>query len=235
MLISLITLRLLSGKVLNKTLLIRTWVGDLPEWYLKWEVHAKKWKGFDYLVVNDYDFLKKRIKDKLGCELVDEVARYYISDFDPTFGVLFEEEIGGYDFWGHINLDCVYGRLHRYMTDEFLDDVDIFGNDPDAINGAFSLYRNVEKVNKLFYRVPFWKEILEIPKLMAFDEIHITKLLRTTDDIRFKSGYLQENDKQSDHIPTPQVRLKDDGTLINTKTGNEMMMFHFNRTREWTY
>ena len=108
MLISLITLRFLNGKVLNKTLLIRTWVGELPEWYEKWEAHAKKWKGFDYLVVNDYDFLKKRIKDKLDCELVDHRARYYISDFDPTFGVLFEEEIGGYDFLGHINLDCVY-------------------------------------------------------------------------------------------------------------------------------
>ena len=128
-----------------------------------------------------------------------------------------------------------YAILDKYMTDEFLDDVDIFGNDPDAINGAFSLYRNIEKVNKLFYRVPFWNKILEEPRLLAFDEIHITNLLRTTDDIRFKSGYLQENDKQPDHIPVTQVKLLDNGKLINTKTGNEMMMFHFNRTRKWTY
>ena len=121
------------------------------------------------------------------------------------------------------------------MTDEFLDDVDIFGNDPAAINGVFSLYRKIEKVNKLFYRIPSWKRILEEPRLMAFDERCMTELLRVTEDIRFKSGFLQENDKQPDHIPEPQVKLKDDGTLINTKTGNEMMMFHFNRTRKWTY
>lgn len=216
-------------------LLIRTWVGDLPEWYDKWEAHIKKLEGYDYLVINDYDFLKKRIKDKLDIDLVDERARYYISDFDPTFGVLFEEEIQGYDWWAHINLDCVYGRLHNYMTDKFLNDCDIFGNDPNAINGIFSLYRNIEKVNKLFYRINGWETILATPRLMAFDELYMTELLRNTKDIRFKSGFFQENDKQPDHVPEPQVKLLDNGKLINTLTKKEMMMFHFNRTRKWVY
>lgn len=216
-------------------LLIRTWIGDLPEWYDKWEAHIKKLEGYDYLVINDYDFLKKRIKDKLDIELVDERARYYISDFDPTFGVLFEEEIQGYDWWAHINLDCVYGRLHNYMTDEFLKDCDIFGNDPNAINGIFSLYRNIEKVNKLFYRIHPWKKILESPKLLAFDELFMTELLKVVNDIRFKSGFFQENDKQPIHRPEAQVKLFDNGKLINTETKEEMMMFHFNRTRKWTY
>ena len=216
-------------------LLIRTWVGDLPEWHKQWMAAMDKIDGYDYLVINDYDFLKKRIKDRLDIDLVDERARYYISDFDPTFGVLFKEEIEGYDFWGHINLDCVYGRLNKYMTDEFLSDCDVFGNDPNAICGAFSLYRNIEKVNKLFYRVGNWKAIIEKPQLLAFDEIAMSILLRLVSDIRFKSGFLQEYDKQPDHVPTPQVKLRDNGALINTKTGEEMMMFHFNRSRKWVY
>ena len=216
---------------LNKTLLIRTWTGELPEWHDKWIEQMERLKkyGFDYLIVNGEETIK-RVKDKLDIDIDFKDEFRFISDFDPTFGVLFEKEIKGYDFWGHINLDCVYGRLDRFMTDEFLSDCDIFGNDPEAVCGPFSLYRNIEKVNNLFYKIPNWKGILSDIRLLAFDEYYMTELLKKEKDIRFKSGFLQGLDKDSEHI-----RLLDDGTLLDTRNDKEIMMLHFNKTRKWIY
>ena len=223
-------------KATNKILLIRTWSGELPEWYDKWTKQMDKLKkyGFDYLVV-DGEETRKRVKDILDIDINFKEHYRCISDFDPTLGLLFEKKMRGYDYWGHINLDAIYGRLDRYMTSEFLSDCEIYGNDPDAICGPFSLYKNIPKINNLFYNVRGWKEILSDTKLRAFDELHMTNLLRVMPDIKFKSGFLQENDKQICHSPIPKIKLLDDGTLLNSETGKEMMMFHFNRTRKWIF
>lgn len=217
-----------------KILLIRTWSGELPEYYSKWCDQMEKLRKFDidYLVISDRGFISKRIKEILGLDTNFKEHYRCISDFDPTFGVLFEDYIKGYDYWGHINLDCVYGRIDRFMTEEFLEGVDIYGNDPDAVCGPFTLYKNTDKVNGLFYSVENWKEILTNTNLLAFDEKYMTELIRTRPDIKFKSGYMQDNNLTED---SNNIRLLSDGTLLNKNGDKEIMMYHFNRTRQWTF
>jgi hypothetical protein len=217
-----------------KILLIRTWSGELPQWYNKWCEQMEKLRkyGIDYLVIGDRDFIGKRIKEKLGLDTNFKEHYRCISDFDPTFGILFEDYIKGYDYWGHINLDCVYGRIDRFITDEFLKDVDIFGNDPDAVCGPFTLYKNTERVNNLFYSIENWKGILTNTELLAFDEHYMTELLKTRPDIKFKSGFLQKNDKL---VRPEDIKILSDGTLINKESDKEIMMYHFNTTRQWIY
>lgn len=166
-----------------------------------------------------------------------------IAEYDPALGVTeLALEAGPnwkdpfYAFWGHCNLDCVYGRLDRWLTEEFLESLDIFGNDPGAICGPLSVYRNVPRVNRLFFQVPGWKEIFESPKFHGFDEGAFSRRVVEADRegiIRFKSSFWQSHDKMPGHTEKPRIHLESDGALWDEVLDKEIMMFHFNRYRKW--
>jgi len=133
----------------------------------------------------------------------------HIYDLWPTQGFLFEDYHKGYDFWGHGCLDIVYGDLGKWLPDKFLDTFDIFGNDPDAICGPFSLYRNIPKVNNLFREIPNWKAKLRGYSETPMDEHDMTLVVRKARDegrVRFKSAFWQ---------------------------GKGSLMVHFNHTKTW--
>lgn len=174
-------------------------------------------KGNVRIVKSDMDWFSKYVSKKLDIDYKlypTPNAPYPISkhvyDLWPTQGVLFEEYHKGYDWWGHGCLDIVYGDVNKWLTDEYLSDCDIFGNDPDAICGPFSLYRNEPKINHLFEEIPNWKGILEGPVGdPPMDEYWMTQIVRKARDegrIRFKSAFWQ---------------------------GTRSMMLHFNHTKVW--
>ena len=37
------------------------------------------------------------------------------TDLRPAYGVLFEEYLDGYDFWGHCDLDVLFGRIRDHL------------------------------------------------------------------------------------------------------------------------
>jgi hypothetical protein len=218
-------------------LFIRVWFGELPPWTEEWIRHQRHLAqyGWNFMLVTDYEFFRDRCRKTIGVEIApyEQIAgTRKAGDFDPAYGLIFWDELKGYDFWGHTGLDCVYGRLDRFVSDEYLWDCDVFGNDPGAICGPFSLYRNTDVVNHLFMGVPDWREQLSSPKMTAFDEHAFSqhvKRMAHAGEIRFKSAFWQSHDKQRGHVPKPQLRLEVDGTLRDLVTGNETMMFHFNR------
>jgi hypothetical protein len=221
-----------------KTLFIRPFLGELPKYMDKYMANTESLKkcGFEWLIFTDREKFIALIKEKLGIDPTHalEGNLYNPSEFRPAFGLIFEDYLKGYDFWGHTDHDVVYGRLDRFMSDEFLSDTDIYGNDPEALCGPFSIYRNTPYVNNLFKEHAQWKEFFLGQKYYAFDELGMSDVVRKARDegrIRFKSGFMQEHDKQRDHVPTPQIRMSDDGSLSNTVTGKEMMMFHFQRSK----
>lgn len=223
-----------------KTLFIRPFLGKMPDYMDKYIANTESLKqyGFEWLIFNDKDKFIALIKEKLGIDPTHalEGNLYNPSEFRPAYGLIFEDYLKGYDFWGHTDHDVVYGRLDRFMSDEFLANTDIYGNDPDALCGPFSIYRNTPKVNILFTEHPEWREQFLSQKYYAFDELGMSDVCRKARDegrIRFKSGFMQEHDKQRDHMPTPHIKMLADGALINTITNKEMMMFHFQKTKVW--
>ena len=159
------------------------------------------------------DFVSKKFDIDYDLHPTPE-ANYPLSkhlyDLWPTQGVLFEDYHKGYDFWGHGCLDVVFGNLGKWLPDKFLDTFDIFGNDPDAICGPFSLYRNIPKVNRLFKEILDWKRLLEgPPEDLPMDEHWMTEVVRKARDegrIRFKSAFWQ---------------------------GPDSLMIHFNHSKKW--
>src|SRR5215218_1953630 len=92
---------------------------------------------------------------------------YKMCDFRPAFGEIFAEELAGYDFWGHSDLDVVFGRIRDHLP------VAAFEADKILFNGNFSLYRNSaetagwyrHEVGKVTYR-----DAMTNPAAMHFDE-----------------------------------------------------------------
>lgn len=225
--------------------MIRTWRGELPEWTPKFREHVRHLcsHGWDF-ITPQWSTLRARAKQKLNIDIPEPCETRKAGDYDPALGVLFDDVISDYDFWGHFNLDCVYGRLDRWLPDDFLCNIDIYANDPGAICGPFTVYRNTLVVNRLFEGVDRWREIMCDPKFHAFDEITFSKLVNAASlqgFIRFTSGFLQAHDHMTDShwyaannlaglLP---VYVTHDGTLMDTVTDREIMMYHFNQTRRW--
>lgn len=221
-----------------RKLLIRTWFGSLPSWTEKFKAHVEHLKqyGWEFLIVDDIEWFKKRCRETLGVEVQPEPGTRKAGDYDPYLGVIFAKELRGYDFWGHFNLDCVYGRLDRWLPDAFLENIDVFGNDPGAICGPFSIYRNRADVNELFREAESWKENLETSDYYGFDEAQFSRAVHQVSlsgSIRFASGFFQSHDKMWRHRGFPKIRIDSDGSLIDVPLGREIMLFHFNATRTW--
>jgi len=113
-----------------------------------------------------FDDLAKRIQGFFGFEISLE-RPYKLCDFRPAFGEIFAEELAGFDFWGHSDLDLIFGQIREHLP------ADAFETDKILYNGSFSLYRNTPQtaswyrhtVGKVNYR-----DAMTNPAAMHFDE-----------------------------------------------------------------
>lgn len=113
-------------------------------------------------------FVKKKIAKKLNIDCILDVP-YKLCDYKPLYGVLFQDFLKNYDYWGNTDLtDVIYGDLRKFLTPEILS--------YDKINflGHLTLYRNSDDVNKAFtMALPNGldvKKIITSSKNYAFDE-----------------------------------------------------------------
>lgn len=117
---------------------------------------------FDWLVVTDCDtdnlpenvrVLKMTLKDvkelaenKIGMELRLE-SPYKLCDYKVAYGLIFEDYLKDFDFWGYSDTDVVYGDLKKFITDDVLENYDKI-----YPLGHLSLMRNNDECKKLFMK-----------------------------------------------------------------------------------
>ena len=82
-----------------------------------------------------FDDLARRVQSFFAFEISLE-RPYKLCDFRPAFGEIFAEELAGYDFWGHSDLDVIFGRIRDHLP------AAAFEADKILFNGNFGLYRN---------------------------------------------------------------------------------------------
>ena len=70
---------------------------------------------------------------------------FKMCDFRPAYGLIFEEYIKNYDFWGHCDFDCIYGDLRKFLPADILEK-----NERIYCLGHMSLYKNNDKINNIF-------------------------------------------------------------------------------------
>jgi len=111
-------------------------------------------------------------------ELEGNMTPYKVIDFKPLLGFLFEKELAGYDWWGHIDNDLLLGNLRRFLDTDVLHQYDVLTplsgvpGHPFRTWGPFTMFRNTAKVNTLFRLAgkTNLRKLFTIPSGMWFDE-----------------------------------------------------------------
>lgn len=216
-------------QVTLRKLLITPWFGPLPGWFALYSQNISRLQGFDWLPLYDLDDFSARVRKKLGIECSVVAGGSKVHDYRAAFGELFEEELAGYDFWGHTDFDCVYGRLGQFVTDELLAEVDVYSDccaDWKAyVCGPLSLLRNAPETRSLFREHSQWQQILEDPTTTGWVEMGYTQLVDAGD---LRVHY------QEQHVWKPQDlnRLRWDGERLMLGE-QERSMAHFRRTKSY--
>ena len=98
---------------------------------------------------------------------------YKICDFRPAFGHIFESELKGYDYWGHIDLDTFWGDMATVLQPALINRSDIICGEPNHVGGPFCLYRNRAETNLLYQKNNYYQEAFQREDNVDFDEIGI--------------------------------------------------------------
>ncbi len=86
---------------------------------------------------------------KLGIQVLANWG-YKLCEFKPAFGIIFEDYLKDYNFWGYCDPDIILGRISSFITEEVLEGYDIITASEVQFVGHFTLYRNTENINNLF-------------------------------------------------------------------------------------
>ena len=114
---------------------------------------------------NDFcDKIQKKFDFKLALN-----TPYKLCDFKPVFGYIFSDIIDGYDYWGHCDLDLIFGNLSKFLPTNLLE------FDKISYLGHFCMYKNKKRVNEIFKKTPqntiSYIDILSNDQHFGFDEI----------------------------------------------------------------
>lgn len=115
---------------------------------------------------------KKLAAEKLKLKINFDIP-YKICDFKPTYGKIYEEYLKDYDFWGHTDIDLIYGNIRKFITDDMLEEYDLISSAITYVCGHFTLFKNSEKMKYLYTKSRHHKQILQAKKHCVFDEVMI--------------------------------------------------------------
>lgn len=203
------------------------------------------------------DFSKLASK-KIGFK-IDIKNGYKGCDFKPAFGVIFEDYLKGYDFWGCGDIDLIYGNIRRFMTDDILGKYDVISTYKEFIAAHFILFRNTRIINRL-YEEGDYKKVFQGSRYYNFDEAnfifnkpisnkqfkkesltHITKYLAYKGRISFFARSIGRSDiKRTTHVIwrkwhcTLHEGFKfywNRGELTDTRNSEKILYFHFQKLK----
>lgn len=116
--------------------LVVLYFGKLPNYFDLWLTSCKYNKTINFLLFTDdktkYDYpnnveviyttfegIRNQIQSKFDFKISLE-RPYKLCDFKPAYGYIFNEYLKEYDFWGHCDLDVVFGNLRKYLPEKIL-------------------------------------------------------------------------------------------------------------------
>lgn len=140
---------------------------------IDWIILTDDRTQYDYppnvrIVYTSFLQVKRLIQDTydFAVELNDP---YKLVDFKSAYGEIFKKELASYDFWGHCDMDLMWGDIRKFITDEILDTYDKIG-----FQGHSTIYRNTP-INNVRYRTyvenkDYYKNVFTSSKTWNFDE-----------------------------------------------------------------
>jgi hypothetical protein len=195
-----------SGRdpIVNRILMTAAYFGRWPNWFPAYIASCAANKEIDWLFLTDCEIpenpypniryaamtladLNQRATETLKVPVRKDV--YSQCDIRPAYGLILEEFFQGYEFWGHTDVDIIWGDIKTFISDEILDKNSIVSSRKNTFSGHFTLYKNVDSINNLFRKHVEWKNFVENETYHCFDEKRMGQLIRT----------ISEDGKWDDH------------------------------------
>ena len=149
--------------------LILPYYGKFPNYFPLWLKSAGANTDFTFMIFTDIDMsgcnippnvqvhamtleeIRLRASLHLHFEPVLETP-YKLCDYKPMFGLIFQDWLEGYDFWGYVDPDVIWGRMSRFITDDIMDRYDRIYQ-----HGHLQLFRNNGEVCRfILHKLPNW-------------------------------------------------------------------------------
>lgn len=221
---------------MNEICLIVVYFGKMNNYFDLWLKTAEYNSTIDFLIVtdqkicstsknikiidmsmNDFEALSQR---KINTKI--KISKpYKICDFKPAFGHILEDYLKNYAFWGHCDLDIIWGDIRKFLSvydyskyDKFLD------------RGHLTIYRNINKVNKLYETVIpeeyNYKKIFLYQHNFLFDESPLLEKICNHNDL------VVFNEPLSADIDTVYTRFKHafPGKVERTKNYDNQLFYY---------
>ena len=174
---------------------------------------------------------------------------YKVGDIKPAYGVMFEEYLREFDFWGYCDVDLIYGNIRKFITEDVLETYDVIASRKEYMTGHFNLYRNTEPIRHLYRESADYEKVFLSDTHYFFEECNRLwryllqggALFETTSEVESMTHVVRRLDRQGTLRASfaPRAREKmdvqqpawkvcwDRGRLIDVRRGEEIMYFHF--------
>ena len=127
----------------------------------------------------DLDEFNRRATDAARTPIhIEPSTLRKICDFKPLYGLMFADDLRGFEFWGASDLDVIWGDIRGWITDKLLDDYNVISSRQRKVSGHFTLFRNTEEHNRTFEIIPDVAAKLREPLCLRIDENILTEHLQ---------------------------------------------------------
>lgn len=162
--------------------------GQLPSYFKIFLKSCENAPGLNFLFFSDCDLKGENLPvnfkqihftisdftnlagKKLGIPISYDIAPYKFCDFRPAYGLVLEDYLKGFDYWGFCDIDLILGRNMEEKLSPLLGDYDIINTFNRWMHGPLCFFKNLPKVNELFLQSADWKKVFTSPEHFAFDE-----------------------------------------------------------------
>lgn len=143
-----------------KIAIIGFYYGRFPAWIQYWLRSCNDNPTIDFILITDIELndcppnvtiitkslkqVKEMIENKIQMKIALDKP-YKLCDYRPLYGLLLEDYLIEYDYWGHCDFDLIWGDIRKFVE---LYDIKIY--DKFLPLGHLSLYRNTNKVNHYY-------------------------------------------------------------------------------------
>lgn len=169
---------------MEKIAVISVYYGKLPPYYRLWLRSCEYNPTIDFYIVTDISIedlpenvriinmplssFRSLAEEKLG-RAVELEKPYKLCDYKPLYGMILSDYLRDYDYWGHCDMDLMFGDLRSFFNKYKLNEYHRFLH-----LGHLSLYCNTPECNQ-FYKLPGsrcgnWEYVVSTPKNCLFDE-----------------------------------------------------------------
>ncbi|MGL5015759.1 MAG: DUF6625 family protein [Bacteroidales bacterium] len=109
---------------------------------------------------------------------------YKFCEYKPTYGYIYSEYLKPYKYWGHCDLDIIFGDIDRYLIE-----LDYCKYDRIFELGHLSIYKNTKEINQIFLR----ENDNKYPRMFNFKYVSKTSYPCHFDEIGVNYLFLENN------------------------------------------